>query len=68
VPPGDPAALAAAAERLMNDPAGREALSRRARQAAQRFRWRAVAEGHLEFLNRIADAFPRRADRPLTSI
>ncbi|CAN5720782.1 hypothetical protein BH23GEM6_BH23GEM6_13730 [soil metagenome] len=54
VPPGDPAALAAAAERLMLDDSLRRELSRSARQSAERFRWDAVARQHLHFLNRIA--------------
>jgi len=53
VPPGDPGALAAAAERLMLDDSLRQELSRSARQSAERFRWDAVARQHLQFLNRI---------------
>jgi glycosyltransferase involved in cell wall biosynthesis len=53
VAPGDPAALAAAVERLMFDDAGRRELSRTARISAQRFRWAAVARQHLLFLDRI---------------
>lgn len=55
VPPGDPAALAAAAARLLDDPPARAALSASARLSAERFRWRAVADDHLGFLQRIAE-------------
>jgi len=54
VPPGDPAALAEAAERLMLDDSMRQELSRTARQSAERFRWDAVSRQHLHFLHRIA--------------
>ncbi|MBW3656175.1 MAG: glycosyltransferase family 4 protein [Gemmatimonadetes bacterium] len=54
VPPGDAHALAAAAARLLDDAAAREALSATARASAERFRWRAVAADHLRFLTRIA--------------
>ncbi|MBA2671029.1 MAG: glycosyltransferase family 4 protein [Gemmatimonadetes bacterium] len=53
VEPGDPAALAAAVERLMLDEDGRRELSRTARISAQRFRWAEVARQHLRFLDRI---------------
>lgn len=55
VPPGDPRALADAVARLLDDPAGRDALSARARASAGRFRWDAVAADHLRFLERIAE-------------
>lgn len=55
VPPGDAAALAAAAARLLDAPAEREGLSSSARQSAERFRWGAVAADHLRFLFRIAE-------------
>lgn len=58
VPPGDAEALAAAAARLLDDPAARERLSRSARRSAERFRWDAVAEAHLEFLHRTAEGRP----------
>jgi glycosyltransferase involved in cell wall biosynthesis len=58
VPPGDPIALAGAAERLLNAPDEREALSESARISAQRFRWSAVADAHLEFLRRISATNP----------
>lgn len=54
VPPGDPAALASATARLLDDPAARSALSDSARLSARRFGWPAVAEAHLEFIQRIA--------------
>jgi glycogen synthase len=57
-PPGDAAALAAAAARLLDDPAARARLSATARESAERFRWRAVARDHLRFLQRIAGAAP----------
>ncbi|MEW5930293.1 MAG: glycosyltransferase family 1 protein, partial [Gemmatimonadota bacterium] len=61
VPPDDPDALAAAALRLLDDPAARAATSAAARVSAERFSWDSVAERHLEFLRRIA------ADRRGTS-
>jgi glycosyltransferase involved in cell wall biosynthesis len=54
VPVGDAAALADATARLLDDPAARAALSASARRSAERFRWGAVADRHLEFLERIA--------------
>jgi phosphatidyl-myo-inositol alpha-mannosyltransferase len=54
VPPGDPERLAAAAARLLDSPAEREALSLTARISAERFRWDAVAAQHLQFLRNIA--------------
>jgi glycosyltransferase involved in cell wall biosynthesis len=54
VPPDDPEALAGAALRLLDDPAGRAALSASARASAERFSWDAVAERHLEFLREVA--------------
>ena len=56
VPPDDPEALAAAALRLLDDPAARAATSASARVSAERFSWDSVAERHLEFLQRIAAA------------
>ena len=56
VPPDDPDALAAAALRLLDDPAARAATSASARVSAERFSWDAVAERHLEFLREIAAA------------
>lgn len=58
VPPGDAPALAGAVARLLDDPAGRAALSESARRSAERFRWETVARHHLEFLHRIAGAAP----------
>jgi glycosyltransferase involved in cell wall biosynthesis len=54
VPVADAKALAAAAARLLDDRAAREKLSIDARRSAERFRWDAVAERHLEFLQHIA--------------
>lgn len=54
VPPGDAAALAEAAARLLDDRAAREALSASARVSAGRYRWEAVAADHLHFIERIA--------------
>lgn len=54
VPPGDPAALAAAVAALLDDPGRRAALAQGARASAERFRWKAVARDHLHFLHRIA--------------
>jgi glycosyltransferase involved in cell wall biosynthesis len=56
VPASDPDALAVATEKLLDDPAARESLSISARQSAKRFRWEAVAEAHLEFINYVAAA------------
>ena len=56
VPPDDPEALAAAALRLLDDPAARAATSVSARASAERFSWDSVAERHLDFLHRIAAA------------
>jgi glycosyltransferase involved in cell wall biosynthesis len=54
VPIGDPAALAAAAGALLDDPDRRRELSLSAREQAQRFTWDAVAERHHRFLRLIA--------------
>jgi glycosyltransferase involved in cell wall biosynthesis len=53
VPPDDPAALATAVARLLDDDAARDSLQRSARASAGRFRWSEVARQHLEFLHRI---------------
>ncbi len=58
VEPEDATALANAIEKLIDDPIARESLSRSARVSAQRFRWAAVAEAHLAFLERIAAMDP----------
>ncbi len=48
MPPGDEAALAAAIDRLLSDPAAREQLSAGARKlAAGDWSWSAVATSHL---------------------
>ena len=54
VPPSDPAALAAAAARLLEDERERESLSRSARESARRFSWDFVAESHYQFITNIA--------------
>lgn len=54
VPPDDPAALAAATTKLLDDPYGRSTLSITARESARRFSWSAVADAHLAFINNIA--------------
>ena len=54
VPSGDPAALAREAERLLDDPVAREALSISARQSARRFTWDTVAEAHLKSIEHVA--------------
>lgn len=59
VPPGDARALADAVDRLLADPAAREALSASARVSAERFRWEAVADDHFAFLQRLAATGPR---------
>ena len=56
VPPGDAAALAAAVAKLLDDRAAREKLSATARASARRFRWQAVADAHLAFIERVAGA------------
>ncbi|MEP6508237.1 MAG: glycosyltransferase, partial [Gemmatimonadales bacterium] len=54
VPAEDPGALAAATEKLLDDPYGRSNLSITARESARRFSWSAVAEAHLQFINHVA--------------
>jgi glycogen(starch) synthase len=54
VPAGDAAALAAATEKLLDDPYGRSTLSITARESARRFSWAAVADAHLEFIKHVA--------------
>jgi glycosyltransferase involved in cell wall biosynthesis len=54
VPVDDAPALAAATARLLDDRAARDALSASARISAVRFRWDAVADRHLAFLQRLA--------------
>ena len=54
VPAGDAPALAAAAARLLDDAAAREALSAAARLSAERFRWGKVADRHFHFLQNVA--------------
>jgi glycosyltransferase involved in cell wall biosynthesis len=56
VPAGDAKSLAAAAAVLLDDREAREALSAAARHSAERFRWGAVADRHLDFLEGIAAA------------
>ena len=66
VPAADAHALATAVRRLLDDAAARDALSAAARRSAERFRWDAVAERHLEFLERIA-ATRQVPDPPIAS-
>src|SRR4051794_9050777 len=55
VPPGDAAALRAALERLLADPAARERLAAGARRAAhERYGWDAIARRHLDLYARLA--------------
>ena len=54
VPPNDPDALAAAVAKMLDAPELRRSLSSSARRSAERFRWDAIAEQHLEFLEKIA--------------
>ncbi len=54
VPPGDPEALAAATEKLLDDGLSRNALSASARMSARRFSWEVVAEAHLRFIEHVA--------------
>lgn len=54
IPPEDVGALAAAAEKLLDDPYGRSTLSITARDSARRFSWSAVAEAHLAFIEHVA--------------
>ena len=53
VPAGDAAAMAAAVDSLLRDPAERRRLSESSRVSAQRFRWDNIADQHLEFLKAI---------------
>lgn len=54
IPPSDPAALAAATERLLDDAGARASLSQSARESARRFSWDAVADAHYQFIRHIA--------------
>src|SRR3954454_395010 len=55
VAPGDAAALRAALERLLADPAARERLAAGARRAAvERYGWDAIARAHLDLYERVA--------------
>jgi glycosyltransferase involved in cell wall biosynthesis len=54
IPAEDAKALAAAAEKLLDDPYGRSTLSITARESARRFSWSAVADAHLEFIRHVA--------------
>lgn len=61
VPSGDPEALAAATEKLLDDRLARNALSASARQSARRFSWEVVAEAHLRFIEHVASRGAPRA-------
>jgi glycosyltransferase involved in cell wall biosynthesis len=54
VPPGDPSALSQALERLLDDPALRDDLGRRAHQAAGRLSWERSATGLRDLLHQAA--------------
>lgn len=54
IPAEDARALAAATEKLLDDPYGRSTLSITARESARRFSWTAVADAHLEFIKHVA--------------
>jgi glycosyltransferase involved in cell wall biosynthesis len=54
IPAEDARALAAATEKLLDDPYGRSTLSLTARESARRFSWSAVADAHLEFIKHVA--------------
>lgn len=54
IPPSDPAALATATEKLLDDPAALASLSRSARESARRFSWDAVADAHYRFVQNVA--------------
>jgi glycosyltransferase involved in cell wall biosynthesis len=55
VPPGDPAALAAALRRVLEDTELREDLVRRGRRRAERFTWTRAAGAFMECLRRAAE-------------
>jgi glycosyltransferase involved in cell wall biosynthesis len=55
VPSNNPAALAAAAEKLLSDADARARLSVTARQSARRFSWESVAQAHLQFIQHVAE-------------
>ncbi|MDB4915539.1 MAG: glycosyl transferase group 1 [Gemmatimonadetes bacterium] len=56
VPRGDVDALAGALQRLLLDGAGRIRLSARGKARAEQFRWRVVADAHIEYLHSIIAA------------
>lgn len=58
IPAEDARALAAATEKLLDDPYGRSTLSITARESARRFSWSAVADAHLEFIKHVAAGGP----------
>jgi len=65
-PPDDPAAFAAAVERLLGDPALAARLGAAAARAAERWSWDARAAALADFLDRIARpqaGAPRHAAR-----
>jgi len=65
VPPGDPAALAAAVSRLIDSPGQAERMSRRAREIARSFGWEAIAQRHEQIYREIvANAQTDATSRP----
>lgn len=63
VPPHDAEAMAAAALRLLQDPAHRAAMVRRGRERAARFRWEETASRITDLLWEVAEAGPGAGER-----
>jgi glycosyltransferase involved in cell wall biosynthesis len=55
-PPDDPKALCSAVGSLLDEPERRVELSEAGRVQASRFSWEAVAQAHMEFAHRLANA------------